>query len=63
MEAEHQLLYLLMSIYSNKVIVRGFNGRAQGCAEHLNGTSLAALCRYARQEYDENDAEDSADLF
>lgn len=44
-------------------MVKVFNGRAQGSAEYLIGTSLAALCRYARQEYDEHDAEDSGDLF
>lgn len=44
-------------------MVKVFNGRAQGSAEYLTGTSLAALCRYARQEYDEHDAEDSGDFF
>lgn len=44
-------------------MVKVFNGRAQGSAEYLIGTSLAVLCRYARQEYDEHDAEDSGDLF
>ena len=44
-------------------MVKVFNGRAQGSAEYLIGTSLESLCRYARQEYDEYDAEDSGDLF
>lgn len=40
-----------------------FNGRAQGSAEYLTGASLAALCRYARQEYDEHDADELGDVF
>lgn len=44
-------------------MVQVFNGRAQGSAEYLTGTSLEALCRYARQGWDEHDAEDSGDLF
>lgn len=44
-------------------MVKVFNGRAQGSAEYLIGSSLTALCRYARQEYDEHDSEDSGDLF
>lgn len=40
-----------------------FNGRAQGSAEYLTGTSLAALCRYANHPYDAQDAEEAGDLF
>ncbi len=44
-------------------MVTVFNGRAQGSAEYLTGTSLEALCRYAREGWDPYDAEDSGDLF
>lgn len=44
-------------------MVAVFNGRAQGSAEYLIGTSLEALCRYARQEYRAHDAAGSGDLF
>ena len=44
-------------------MVSVFNGRAQGSAEYLTGTSLEALCRYARQGWDALDAGDSGDLF
>ena len=40
-----------------------FNGRAKGSAEYLIGTTLEALCRYARTGYDETDAEGAGDLF
>lgn len=40
-----------------------FNGRAQGSAEYLIGTSLAALCRYANNPYDAQDADKAGDLF
>ena len=42
---------------------RVFNGRAQGSAEYLSGTSLEALCRYARQGWDARAAEDLGDVF
>lgn len=32
-------------------MVAVFNGQAQGSAEYLSGTSLDALCRYARSGY------------
>ncbi len=44
-------------------IVKVFNGRAQGSAEYLSGTSLEALARYARTEVDPFDAEKAGDLF
>lgn len=44
-------------------MVKVFNGRAQGSAEYLTGTSLEALARYARAGFDPFDAEDSGDLF
>jgi len=44
-------------------MVKTFNGRAQGSLEYLTGTSLEALCRYARQEWNAHDIEDSGDLF
>ena len=40
-----------------------FNERAQGSAEYLIGTSLEALCRYARGGFDEHDADGIGDLF
>ena len=44
-------------------MVKTFNGRAQGSMEYLTGTSLEALSRYARQEWNAHDAKDSGDLF
>ena len=44
-------------------MVKVFNGRAQGSAEYLSGTSLEALARYARTEFDPFDAEKAGDLF
>ena len=44
-------------------MVRVFNGRAQGSAEYLSGTSLEALARYARTNFDPFDAEEAGDLF
>lgn len=40
-----------------------FNGRAQGSAEYLIGTSLEALCRYANNPYDAQNADEAGDLF
>lgn len=40
-----------------------FNGRAQGSAEYLIGTSLESLCRYANTPYDAQDADEAGDLF
>lgn len=40
-----------------------FNGRAGGSVEYLLGTSLTALCRYARNEYNPRDAKKAGDLF
>ena len=40
-----------------------FNGRAQGSAEYLIGTSLESLCRYAHNPYDAQDADEAGDLF
>ncbi len=40
-----------------------FDGRAQGSADYLSGTSLEELCRYAREGYDPSDADSSGDLF
>lgn len=44
-------------------MVKVFNGRAQGSAEYLISTSLDALCRYARNDYDPEDADEAGDLF
>ncbi|MDP4119081.1 MAG: DUF6323 family protein [Bacillota bacterium] len=44
-------------------MVSVFNGRAQGSSEYLIGTSLDALCRYARGGYDPADADGAGDLF
>lgn len=40
-----------------------FNGRAQGSAEYLIGTSLEALCRHANNPYDAQNADEAGDLF
>ena len=40
-----------------------FNGRAQGSTEYLLGTSLDALCRYARKGYDPQDMDEAGELF
>ena len=44
-------------------MVKVFNGRAQGSAEYLSGTSQEALARYARTGFDPFDAEEAGDLF
>lgn len=44
-------------------MVSVFNGRAQGSAEYLIGTSLESLCKYARSGYDETNADEAGDLF
>lgn len=44
-------------------MVKMFNGRAQGSAEYLIGTSLEALCRYADSPFDPHDAGQAGDLF
>lgn len=44
-------------------MVKVFNGRAQGSAEYLSGTSLEALARYARTNFDPFDAEEAGDMF
>ena len=44
-------------------MVKVFNGRAQGSAEYLSGTSLEALARYARTNFDPFDAKEAGDLF
>ena len=44
-------------------MVKVFNGRAQGSTEYLSSTSLEALARYARTEFDTFDAEEAGDLF
>lgn len=44
-------------------MVSVFNGRAQGSAEYLTGTSLSDLCRYADVKYDSMDADEAGDLF
>lgn len=44
-------------------MVSVFNGRAQGSTEYLFGTSLDALCRYARNGYDERNLDEVGDLF
>lgn len=40
-----------------------FNGRAQGSAEYLIGTSLEALCRYANRDDDPQSADEAGDWF
>lgn len=40
-----------------------FNGRAQGSTAYLAGTSLEALCRWARESWDEHDAGEAGELF
>ena len=44
-------------------MVKVFHGRAQGSTEYLIGTSLDALCRYANNPYDAQDADEAGDLF
>lgn len=44
-------------------MVAVFNGRAQGSVEYLIGTSLEALCRYARNGFDKESADEAGDLF
>ena len=44
-------------------MVKVFNGRAQGSAEYLIGTSLDSLCRYARSDYDASNPYEAGDLF
>lgn len=44
-------------------MVKVFNGRAQGSAEYLTGTSLDALCRYARSDFNPLDADEAGDIF
>ena len=44
-------------------MVKVSNGRAQGSAEYLIGTSLDSLCRYARSDYDPENADEAGDLF
>jgi len=44
-------------------MVKVYNGRAQGSAEYLESTSLETLARYARNGFDERDADDAGDLF
>lgn len=44
-------------------MVSVFNGGAQGSTEYLFGTSLDALCRYARNGYDERNLDEVGDLF
>lgn len=46
-----------------ELMVKVFNGRAQGSAEYLAGTSLEELCRYARDGWDLHDAGEAGDLF
>lgn len=46
-----------------ELMVKVFNGRAQGSAEYLTGTSLEELCRYARDGWDLHDAGEAGDLF
>lgn len=46
-----------------EAMVAVFHGRAQGSAEYLIGTSLEALCRYARAPFDPQDAEEMRELF
>ena len=40
-----------------------FHGRAQGSTEYLIGTSLDALCRYAKSGFDPRDGDGIGDLF
>ena len=40
-----------------------FDGRAQGSLDYLSGTSLEALCRYAREGWDPYRDASSGDLF
>lgn len=44
-------------------MVKVFNGRAQGSAEYLIGSSLEELCRYADRVFDPYDADEAGDLF
>ncbi|MEA4964545.1 MAG: DUF6323 family protein [Oscillospiraceae bacterium] len=44
-------------------MVQVFNGRAQGSAEYLTGTSLEELCRYARDGWDPYNETEAGDLF
>ncbi len=44
-------------------MVKVFNGRAQGSAEYLTGTSLEAIARYARSGFDPLDSDDAGDTF
>jgi len=44
-------------------MVQIFNGRAQGSAEYLTGTSLEELCRWAREGWDPHSAAQAEDLF
>lgn len=46
-----------------EIMVSVFNGRAQGSVEYLAGTSLDALCRYARNGHDERNIDEAGDLF
>ncbi len=45
------------------LMVTVFNGRAQGSAEYLAGTSLESLCRYARNTFDGHALDEIGDLF
>ena len=55
-----------MDLYTDdeliNLMVSVFNGRARGSAEYLIGTSLDALCRYARSGFDESGADEAGDL-
>ena len=53
-KTDDELINLMVSV---------FNGRARGSAEYLIGTSLDALCRYARSGFDESGADEAGDLF
>ena len=44
-------------------MVNVFNGRAQGSIEYLVETSLDALCRYAKGDFDAQDMDEAGDLF
>ena len=44
-------------------MVSVFNGRAEGSAEYLIGTSLESLCRYAKEGWDPFDLAKAGDLF
>ena len=44
-------------------MLKVFNGRANGSTEYLIGTSLEALCRYAEDDFDDEDADKAGDLF